>query len=438
MDAVCFRWARYLVLTAVLCSSVVFFEPAGYDLLFGLAFVLALFCLSQAGSFVIRNFWIGLFFCLFLGANLVSLLVNPLGKDQWFYFGITCYLAVTVFLVFFLFQEEDIRRIFWISTAGIVLTSIIGLLTYFFGGPLHTVMCGRFRLIAFFKDPNVYAGFIVPHLFFLLNELRSGRGKKLVVVLFSLAVLVPGFFLSFSRGGLINLVGGGLLFLFIIFCKGFLKTRRERNRLFAIMIVVLVAFFLSFYFQSGFSKIFLDRLHVVDNSNLSRLSTQIKGIDIWAGTHLGDGYPFVERFEERYMEGELGARGLAPVPENHLVRWLFGIGTGRYEDVINFSAHGLFVRMLVENGIFGLGVLLLSLFLVLRALYRKRDHDLAVVILCSLVGIMVQSLVIDTIHWRHFYWLLGLALVVSVKYGDEQEILPEHIFKLKSLYLMKY
>lgn len=413
MQTIPFRFARSLMFAIFFCSSIVFFEPAPVEYLLAALLVTLLFCLPLVGRFVSQHRFFCLAASLFIAVNLISVFFSAQSGVGWKYFLVTAYLTLSAVLVVFLFQPDEVEKLLWISTIGIVLTSLVGLAIFLFDGPYKEIVTEFYRLRAFFKDPNVYAAFIVPHIFFLLHVLRQSGRKKVVFILGLLAVLLPGFFLSNSRGGLINIFSGALVFIGVLYHQRRQEVGRFLGKIMAILAVLLLLFTVMLQFDTTFTKTYLARLHLLDIHNLNRLSVQIKGFDIWAGTDFGDDFSFVEGFEQEIMGGEYGASGLAPVPENSLVRWAFGIGTGRWEQVIHFSAHGLFIRVLVENGLLGLVVLLTILYLTLRELFHRCDNGLAIVIGCSLVGIMVQSLVIDTIHWRHFYLLIGLAALLT-------------------------
>jgi hypothetical protein len=93
-----------------------------------------------------------------------------------------------------------------------------------------------------------------------------------------------------------------------------------------------------------------------------------------------------------------------------------GLGPGATEGHLSISAHSLYVRAFVENG--GLG-LWATVCLLLASLGRATWAALAsgaaegqrmlAVVAAALAGVVVESAVIDTIHWRHLWLLLALA-----------------------------
>lgn len=79
------------------------------------------------------------------------------------------------------------------------------------------------------------------------------------------------------------------------------------------------------------------------------------------------------------------------------------------------SAHNLYLRVLTENGIVGFVLIIGSMITILFAMtgLRRMIYSTDILWLFScLVGIIVQSFVIDTLHWRHFWILFGFLLAL--------------------------
>jgi O-antigen ligase len=98
--------------------------------------------------------------------------------------------------------------------------------------------------------------------------------------------------------------------------------------------------------------------------------------------------------------------------EAGLTHW-FGVGPGTWD-----YAHSLYVRTFAEHGILGLTSLLALIVVLMVSTFRRALDDIvkpyglsAKVVLASLV---VNSAVIDTIHWRHLWLILALAWVVCM------------------------
>ena len=95
---------------------------------------------------------------------------------------------------------------------------------------------------------------------------------------------------------------------------------------------------------------------------------------------------------------------------------LLGIGPGNWTDPrFRVDTHNTYLRLLVENGILGgIGFGLLVLGVLLRALggtlARTAVSGVHAVCFAALAGILVESLVIDTLHWRHLFLFLALPV----------------------------
>jgi O-antigen ligase len=94
-----------------------------------------------------------------------------------------------------------------------------------------------------------------------------------------------------------------------------------------------------------------------------------------------------------------------------------GLGPGQFEPrvgVLGISAHSLYVRTLLENGVAGLVSLFVFLGLTLLVAFRSAlsGGPLAAcgaVVAASLVGVLFNSAVVDTLHWRSLWIQAGLA-----------------------------
>jgi hypothetical protein len=93
-----------------------------------------------------------------------------------------------------------------------------------------------------------------------------------------------------------------------------------------------------------------------------------------------------------------------------------GVGPGGWP-----TAHSLYAKTLAEHGVLGVSALALLIGalvvpLAQRALREPAANTVlpAALLLALIVGQLGNSFVIDTIHWRHFWMLLGLAWALLV------------------------
>lgn len=115
---------------------------------------------------------------------------------------------------------------------------------------------------------------------------------------------------------------------------------------------------------------------------------------------------------------DLGQQHSAWTP--HKRNLLIGWGPGQANIVLGMATHSLYIRAFVEHGYLGALVLfLLIMVTVIRvtglALTAPgwQQGFFAVVAAC-LVGALANSVVIDSIHWRHLWLLMGLAWAPKV------------------------
>lgn len=89
-----------------------------------------------------------------------------------------------------------------------------------------------------------------------------------------------------------------------------------------------------------------------------------------------------------------------------------GYGPGLSEVRLSYATHNTYVRFLAEVGWLGLffWLLILGVSLIWALFQGLKQRSLwHEVYFVALLGIAVESLVIDTLHWRHLWLLLGLV-----------------------------
>jgi len=231
------------------------------------------------------------------------------------------------------------------------------------------------RVRGFFKDPNVAGPFIVSYLLYMLAEgiYNGWTGKKIVeLMLISVAMIV-----TFSRGAIINL-GVGLVVLVVCWLvRGRIGIKRIVSRgllMFSLLLFVLIlALCLSEHFSQ---ERFLSLLNVYD---YGRLQAFQMGMREW-------------------------------------ILYPFGMGPGRSSEIfetMGLVQHSTIVTITLENGILGIFSYFM-IFLVLGKRLRSRIRSigrynvLIAWLVCSIVGILVESILVPALHWRHFWILLGM------------------------------
>jgi hypothetical protein len=295
------------------------------------------------------------------------------------------FLATTAYLMFFAYWLSgyvDSRRRARLVAGGYLVaaagSALLGLLALFVGAPAHDVLVESGRARGFFQDPNVFGPFLVPMALVLVEDLLTPRlfAFRRTVKLTLLVLLVLGVVFSFSRGAWGNLVVGLAVVLGVVG----LRRGGGRKALMALLLTLTLAGAVAFVLAaSGEEGFLLERAHL-QAYDTTRFSTQVVGV----------------QSAERYP---------------------FGVGPGQFESYAPQSAHSTYVRVLGEQGLPGLLALVLALTFTLMAALgnaiagRDSFGIGSAALLGSWCGILVNSVVVDTLHWRHFWVVAALIWV---------------------------
>jgi len=313
----------------------------------------------------------------FFMTNVLALGRNASFDESLRYTAITVYLlAFAYFVRLYLTDRKAVHVVLLGYSISVLLTCVLLGLGYL-GAVDQTLFVTERRAAAFFKDPDVFGPFPIMMVLLLLNAVWHPRSrlipgpslvKVLGAVLCTLAIV-----LSFSRAAFINLVVS--LAVYLVLNLRELSPRRLGWLLgLAVLVVGALAGTLSLL---GLTEFLWGRASL-QPYDTDRFSTHARGIEI----------------------------GLS-----HLL----GIGPGMLE-----RAHSLYVRTFAEYGVFGALFLYSAIALVLARVLGCAIREsatpagpLASVVGACLVGMLVNSLVIDTLHWRQFWFVWALAWGVA-------------------------
>ena len=374
----------WLVALAVGSSFYVMIEPAPTDLLF-LVLLLGLLFKRRIRFPVDLNPILSIGLLTFVAVSALSVLWAEKLAHAVVFFSVTMYLLISWYLLVTLLANygtpmwQLILRAFLVAAA---VGAAIGLITHFTTAlqPIFPTYAERSR--GAFKDPNVYAPFLCAALILVMNRLvtRPWRSSPWLLAMVALVCLYGVEILAaFSRGAYVNLAVSLAVFfglqLFALRRKDWLS--RSLVALGASAAVLLPA-----------SLLFLD----------------VTGLEDFLDRRLG-----LQQYDDKRFGTQalvIGMLGEAP----------FGIGPGHSEILLPASTHNLYLRVAIENGL--LAALGFYLFLlatlricVLGTLRRNGPfRDVYACCLAILVGILVNSLVIDSLHWRHFFLFLAIPV----------------------------
>jgi O-antigen ligase len=317
--------------------------------------------------------------------------------------SVSLYLMLTAFVIRWHVDSNEqyvvLRDLYLLSayiTAAVLLLSF-ALTSIGLGNIVQNLMYGVTndspRPMAFFKDANVAGPFVASAFLYLLNRLLFQVDRWNIRSISVMTILAAAVGVTFSRGALINLAVG-ILFL-AWFAAG---SWRQRVR----WLVVASIFVGSGYLASK---------------------------TLFSSAGQGDRFQVVNSYdsEGRFVSWEAGIQTFLEHP--------MGVGPGQYEtysadyqnqiawnSVVTPSAHSTIMRLLMESGTFGLLTMLFFFWLIFRmgqnilqtTTIRNNvfiRHQ-SVWALAALTGTLAESILIDTLHWRHLWVIAGLVLAL--------------------------
>ncbi len=356
-------------------------EPAICDVLF-----VAVLALHIASGLTLSTAIVPLLAYLFLynfGAYVSSLYV--VGDDQIVrMFVITSsYMAVTAIFFAFYVAHDPMRRMATIRNAWIVaaaIVSFLGLLGYFDVAGTADVFAYKLRAVGTFKDPNVFSTYLIPPGIMLLHSFLLGTQQRKVLSSIAFVLILAAIFLAFSRGAWISFIFSAALavaFTFLLTPSVKMRGRIIVLTIFGIIgIVALLALLLSI---PEIRSLFLDRFTLVkdyDAGEMGRFGNQLNSIPLLLVRPLGFGP----------------------------LQFHFYFGQDPHNTFINaFAAYGwlggfAYMLLVVSTLVIGFKTVFM----------RTPWQNYAIAVFCPLLATLLQGVQIDTDHWRHLYWLLGM------------------------------
>ncbi|SNB82219.1 hypothetical protein SAMN06265338_1192 [Rhodoblastus acidophilus] len=372
------RLEESLFWLTVASGSVVFIEPAPYDLLI----------LVTIGVWAWRGFSIHrtvLPLVILLSAwtlgGFIGLIPYWNEPDPSLYMYNTLYLSITcLFFAFFLYQRTT-RRLQLLFSAYIVSCVIAGaaaILSWVANFGLEELQSAE-RATAFFKDPNVLGSYMIIGFLALTQRLLLGRMKHWWIELPSLGLVAAGLFLSFSRGS------WGATAFALAMMVGFLivtaDTRRMRRRIVtgAAAVLMMVAVGVG-------GALSVDSMRTSFSERVS----------------LGHDY-------DEGPDGRFG-RQVRSIPM--LLDRPNGFGPLRFRLTFSLEPHNSYINSFASNGWLGgfsfIALALATGFVGFRLCGRSHPYQRQAQVLFPAAFVyFLQALQIDIDHWRMFYLSVG-------------------------------
>lgn len=388
------KWLNSAVALWVFSGGLVLIEPSPYEVIF-----LGVIALALAANMHIYRSTAGLLAIAlgFLPFALIAVFQVRYTSiaDAMIYSIVTVFLLLTSFVIAnFVAEatEERMRLVMKAYTISAVLCAIAGTLGYLRLIPGSDILTLYGRAKGTFQDPNVFGPFLVLPAMFALQKVLMGDRREQIIGSLVYVILFIGVFLSFSRGAWGHLAASSLIVVALCF---FLEAKtRIRLRILgtmlvgALLLIVALAGLLSI---PAVSELLEVRLQVqnYDTGETGRFGRQFYAFDLALQNPLGI--------------GPLEFRNLRIIEEPHnvYVNVLLGYGWGG----------GLLYYVLVGA----------TLYLGCRGLLRPSPYRrLMIPVIATFSMLVLESAIIDTDHWRHWFLLAGLIWGISAAMGVDQ------------------
>lgn len=367
--------ADWLFVFAFALLAFVRVEPAPVDLAFMLLIVVTAFRTNRETLSLPPSIVVALLF--FTPVTILSMINANDWQVAVKFEAITLYLlALAVSLPAMLSRKGVLAPAIKAYILVAALTALLGVLALQVGFPGgSTLVYQQSRVQAFFKDPNVFGPFLVPALVIVLEELARPRflgwtTRRSAIVAVVLAV---GVVFSYSRAAFLNLVLACLT-LFAVYLW------RRRGRAAAMKLGVALAV------------------------------CAVAGLTLLVATHSLSFFQARSHLQS-YDQGRFATQSAG---FRDASAHLFGYGPGQADTNLFYSTHSIYARLAYEQGFLGLALLILILASTLVAAIHlaARDGDIeglgSAALLAAWVGLLANSLFIDTLHWRHLWIVAAL------------------------------
>ncbi len=373
--------------------GVVRFEPAPPDIAFAVIICVA----AATGRFRLSRVpallrWI---VALLLVVNLASMIdVVSVSAALRFLF-ITVYLAIFALWLTAFVDSPPRARLVVVTWLGIAVASaVLAALA------LHAPIPGRQfinggvdngeRATGLFKDPNVFGPFLIPIAVILLELHIAPKSPRLLRLRTAstwlcLLALTLGVLFSYSRAAWANFA----IAVVVMLAASSMRRAGARRALRALMALLLVGAITVVILSATGSIHFLEERAHLQSYDTQRFAAQSYG---W---NLGWTHPL-------------------------------GVGPGQFLYHSPVASHSTFVRMFAEQGFLGLlgwvALLLATLVLALRNVALGRDtHGIgSAALLGAWCGLIFNSTVVDTLHWRHLWVITALIWAGAARRGSAQ------------------
>jgi hypothetical protein len=372
---------RAMVWLAGASVAIVFIEPSPYELA-----TLAATVIFFATGMRMRLAFMPLVLLLFLvniGYSIAAVAVmDRPNVANWI--ATSWYMAITVVLFAMVISEDTTARLDMLRrglVVGAMIAALAGIAGYF-----NLVPGGRDLLTLYdrargtFKDPNVYAAFLILPALLALQSVVSDRFGKALRNAIAFGVISLAILLAFSRAA-----WGGLILTAAFMLAMMVLTSRSQSQRSRIIVITLVAAVLA-----------------------AALVAVLLSLD-----SVSDMFKQRASFDQSYDEGRFGRFGRHILGAEMALGLPFGIGPLQFNRYFPEDTHNSFLNAFMSGGWLA-GVCYPALVFVtvltgFRYVFvRVPWQPTYLAIFSAFLGTVGESFIIDTDHWRHFWLMLGV------------------------------
>lgn len=351
---------------------------------------------------LVLTYWLVVLFVIIAGLSVFWALDSNLAFNRFF----ILLEAITLFCFVFIFPHLKIKSIAisWVGAAA--LQGVFGIWQFFqqlifankwFGLANHSPTTAGsiilqtqserwLRAYGSLPHPNIFGGFLVLGLIFLIYLALSAKNRQSrIFVLTSLLLIFPGLFFSFSRSAWLVLI---LTLLFFSFFVRQSQNRFYQTQFFKILILMALLFsiLLVNLWQPFFTRVIVNQDSEINSLKLrltyAQQATALIQNNFWSGVGLGNYTLAVYQKINQNWPG-----------------WY-------YQPV-----HNIYLLVLTELGFFGALIFYLVIFLVIGQFVRlvlKKSiiKPETLVFILALIAILIISL------FDHYFWSLYFGQLV--------------------------
>jgi hypothetical protein len=274
--------------------------------------------------------------------------------------------------------------------AAAVVASLLAIAAYFrLLGSTSDLFLLYDRARGPFKDPNVFSAFLVLPGLLAFQRVLGGGPRTLIAGGVTLIVILAALFLSFSRGAWGQFLFAALLVMALTFLTS--PSNKERARLLlltlagAVMLAMIVAALLSI-------------------------------------GKVADLFSVRASLDQSYDLGPMGRFGRYSLGAELALDHPFGLGPLQFSHLLPEAPHNVYLNAFMSGGwLAGFAYLTLTAitmvaglrYLLVATPWRATYHA----VYAAYLGLVFESVIIDSDHWRHYFLVLGVlwGLMVATR-----------------------